>query len=462
MDFASDSDLEIFRKTLERLNIPSFNLKMEENPMIEAAATSTNPVETAAMDIPESSNTARFRPRYAPTPTARGIAYVHEAVKTEHDSPMDRLRPEGINPFGIYLDLDCNPDISSTLDRWETSLRLALSVNRMSLEDGKRYIGMAMIKSASQYWQNLRTETKEEALFGDNINDIVTKVIHLLRIEFLGEGYIDRDSPQYAEKYVHALLKLELNDICLLDKYICVFQDYYYHIYGKIGTDTMYLNMFYSKIPDPWGSALIRDYPFVNSDTLGRRISFLKERLSEWCHQAYLIKKAKMIRKENVLCCRGNNLITVIGDLKKPYVPKQKKIKNRFPNRLPFRRPNRFPNRFGRRRFFVRRRPGYFRRNWNNNPITRRTIYRKNPKQAKECRCYACNEIGHYANECPNKFNKKKIEIDEDIEKMIDQEDIIQVRKLEDLDDLQSGDSVYETDSETDYDEDLDYSEEDE
>ena len=45
---------------------------------------------------------------------------------------------------------------------------------------------------------------------------------------------------------------------------------------------------------------------------------------------------------------------------------------------------------------------------------------------------------------------------------MIDQEDFIQVRKIEDLDDLQSGDSVYETDSETDHDDDLDYSEEDE
>ena len=47
---------------------------------------------------------------------------------------------------------------------------------------------------------------------------------------------------------------------------------------------------------------------------------------------------------------------------------------------------------------------------------------------------------------------------------MIKQEDFIQVRKLEDLDDLHSDESIYETDSEIDdtCSEDLDYSEEDE
>ena len=145
-------------------------------------------------------------------------------------------------------------------------------------EDGTRYIGMAMIKSTSQLWHNLNLKTKATALEGESLINILTKVVHLLRTEFLGEGYIDRDLPQYAEKYVHALFKLELNDICLIDKYMCVFQDYYYHIYKKIGIDTMYLNMFYSKMPDPWGSTLIREYPFVSSDTLGRRIYFLKEK----------------------------------------------------------------------------------------------------------------------------------------------------------------------------------------
>ena len=37
LNFASDSDLEIFSKTFEKLNILKCNLKMEENPMIEAA-----------------------------------------------------------------------------------------------------------------------------------------------------------------------------------------------------------------------------------------------------------------------------------------------------------------------------------------------------------------------------------------------------------------------------------------
>ena len=118
---------------------------------------------------------------------------------------------------------------------------------------------------------------------------------------------------------------------------------------------------------------------------------------------------------------------------------------------------------FRRKRFFIKRRPGYFRRNWNS-PIRKRTIYKKNPKQAKECICYACNQIGHYANECPNKFNKKNIELDNDIKKMIEQEEFIRVKRLEDLDDLHSEESIYETNSEIDdtcYEE-LENSEEDE
>ena len=190
LESASDSEIEFLSQTLEKLNIPTYNLKMEENPMVEVVA--STPVEKTALDFLESTHSTRFmRPRHFRTPTARGTASVFGAVKQETDSPMDNLRPEGINPFGIYLDLDCNPNISSTLDRWETSIRLAIVVNRMTNDDAKRYIGMIMIKSALQFWQNLKTDTKAQALEGDNITNVVAKVIHLLRIEFLEEGLIE-------------------------------------------------------------------------------------------------------------------------------------------------------------------------------------------------------------------------------------------------------------------------------
>ena len=94
-----------------------------------------------------------------------------------------------------------------------------------------------------------------------------------------------------------------------------------------IGSDRESGHDIYSKIPYLWGYALIREYPFVSSDTLGRRISFKKEKLSHLCHQAYLIKKSKIIRRDNVLCCKGNDLITVIGDLKKKGYKKQKRFR---------------------------------------------------------------------------------------------------------------------------------------
>ena len=39
LETASESEIEILSQTLERLNIPKYNLKMEENPMVEVVNT---------------------------------------------------------------------------------------------------------------------------------------------------------------------------------------------------------------------------------------------------------------------------------------------------------------------------------------------------------------------------------------------------------------------------------------
>ena len=63
LESAESSEIEALSEALERLKIPTFNMKMEENPMVDATV--------ITRDLRESSTTERFRPRHSRTPTAR-------------------------------------------------------------------------------------------------------------------------------------------------------------------------------------------------------------------------------------------------------------------------------------------------------------------------------------------------------------------------------------------------------
>jgi hypothetical protein len=73
------------------------------------------------------------------------------------------------------------------------------------------------------------------------------------------------------------------------------------------------------------------------------------------------------------------------------------------------------------KRFFKKEKARYFKKKGYKKPF-KPFFRRKKGKNPKECKCYYCHEIGHYANNCPKKFkNKKILEVDEDIETMINQ-----------------------------------------
>ena len=113
--------------------------------------------------------------------------------------------------------------------------------------------------------------------------------------------------------------------MCALDEYLCAFNNYYYHCPEAIG-NILYLDLLFSKIPHPWGTTLLKDYPLTTSDTLGRRISYLKEQLSKWCSQAVILKKTKRLgkQKEIPLCCTSDKLPTTFDTLPR-YKTKSKK-----------------------------------------------------------------------------------------------------------------------------------------
>jgi hypothetical protein len=143
------------------------------------------------------------------------------------------------------------------------------------------------------------------------------------------------------------------------------------------------------------------------------------------------------LKKRISLCCDSTKMPLLIG-CDSPYY--YKKIKRKYKKQ-----------KSQHKRYFKRRRGKYYKQKGYipKKPSYRRKQGNKNPK---ECKCYYCHETGHYANKCPKKFNrnKKKFEIDKDIEEMIEQGDFVQLNTLEEIDSDESLFVLTNTDYSTD------------
>lgn len=369
-------------------------------------------------DIPTTSRQIPIRREFS-KPTQGYAAMMTTIRKEENYKPYESMKNEPINPFGIYLDLDCISNTEEAIDKWETAFRIAVSVNKMDIETVVSFLERTLLNSSLRYWQNLNPDIKKVIFETDNIlANIITRAVEAFRIEFCGEGNILKD-PATVKKYSTALLRLQLCDICEIDRYICVFQDYYYHIYNQVLDTSSYLPLFFAKIPDPWGQKLINTYDPGFNDTLGKRISHVRDKLSEWCGDAILAKRTKGLKKRISLCCDKPKMPLMIGCDSSYYYGKiKRKYKRKSQNK---------------KRYFKKRKTNYYKKKGYSR--TSKPTFKRKPKP-KECRCYYCKEVGHYANKCPKKFGKniKKFEIDEDIEKMINDGDFIQINDFREVD----------------------------
>ena len=119
-------------------------------------------------------------------------------------------------------------------------------------------------------------------------NAMITRAVELSCLEFLGEVTYFKDINS-AQKYTSILHKLTLCDMCDIDRYICIFQNYYYRTDAKErGT---YLQMFFSIIPIPWSKKLREEYNPSTKDMLGKRICYALGKLSKWHEKIVFIEK---------------------------------------------------------------------------------------------------------------------------------------------------------------------------
>ncbi|GKF24388.1 hypothetical protein Tco_0076710 [Tanacetum coccineum] len=71
--------------------------------------------------------------------------------KNEKFTPYESMKNEPINPFGIYLDLDCVNNTEEAIDKWETALRTAVAINKMDIDTLKGFLERTLLNSALRF-----------------------------------------------------------------------------------------------------------------------------------------------------------------------------------------------------------------------------------------------------------------------------------------------------------------------
>ncbi|KAK4404252.1 Enzymatic polyprotein [Sesamum angolense] len=162
--------------------------------------------------------------------------------------------------------------------------------------------------------RNGKADTKASILARDSKSAIADRLGRLIKIHFIGDGYFEESRTEKARENAQALFSLELRSICAVDEYIYWFRKYFFQ--SGVAVDVA-APMFFAKICSPWREMLIQSYkvPEGQMDSVARRMSFLKDKLKDWCYQASIQKNMKRLRgmiKRTPLCCDNNDFPTVI------------------------------------------------------------------------------------------------------------------------------------------------------
>ncbi|KAL0439466.1 UNVERIFIED_CONTAM: hypothetical protein Slati_2429600 [Sesamum latifolium] len=373
-----------------------------------------------------------------------------------------------LHPYDTILNLDIS-DFRNTeklIDEWVAALKIAATTLELDRENFIRLVELSLEGFVKIGWDNTPEDTKANILAGDSKSAIAERLGRLIKIHFIGDGYFEGSKAEKAREYAQALFGLELRSICTVDEYIYWFRKYFFQ--SGVATEIA-APIFFAKICSPWRKMLIQSYkvPEGQLDSVARRISFLKDKLKDWCYQASIQKNMRRLRgtiKRTPLCCDNNDFSTIIGESSEPR-KRKKQSSDSYPRssrRTPFRRRS-WWSKFKGRTYKSGQRTELTRvssqgsrptdaRSAGRTP-TRRTFrwaHTRANESFKDCNCWTCGAKGHISPDCPQKRGElRKFEVTNDILDAVYDGDLVPVYQFEDI---PSDESVYEEEIETDSD----------
>ncbi|CAN1149502.1 hypothetical protein LINPERHAP2_LOCUS17058 [Linum perenne] len=232
--------------------------------------------------------------------------------------------------------------------------------------------------------------------YGDNALKTFENIIQIITYEFLGRFPQEtKQNMTLSQQVIWHLTNLRICNMCYLEPFICEFRKYYYQVIEPAKKDLD--NLIYAKLLPIVASKVEATFEEELQkenipNTLGGRIFILQEWHKRACNEEKLKKQAKI-----KLCCeQSTDKVGKYGCEDDDRVKYYKKRHRKYSKirKVPYKEYKR----------------NQYKKQNNINKKSKQTEYC--PKGKTNCRCWLCNEEGHYTNKCPKKNkNDKKQEV---------------------------------------------------
>ncbi|GJU64352.1 putative transcription factor interactor and regulator CCHC(Zn) family protein [Tanacetum coccineum] len=288
------------------------------------------------------------------------------------------------------LNLDCISDLTERkriLEKWSTEISLILQTNQDDFQTAKSVLTLIEHKTEGNIQSLVKQAQWNEDLHGIDFFDSVIDKIFTMFVGIDYHGNKDLEIIKEQEQARRNLTRVQLINICNLDEYTCVYEKNIYKI--PLSEHLQWIEAYLMKIPIISEQTIQRwknEGNVISKNSLAFATRLAKEEITKICDTRYKQKKLKSLSKnccENIVNMENLDIGRIRNDKKKSFYKKKykKKYKTSWKQK--------------RKRFS----PGKYFKPTKDPPEK----YCPKGKEKKKCRCWTCNEEGHYSNECPKK-----------------------------------------------------------
>ncbi|RYE14831.1 MAG: hypothetical protein EOP45_19130, partial [Sphingobacteriaceae bacterium] len=359
----------------------------------------------------ESGTTSANFPEEIPREDRRRPTTTSGSTRTQN-IPVEKI-PEGItNTRALNLDCGSDQEQNIRIQKWYNEMKVLVYANEYLsrvTNDPKaiREAIMVTLTGNVARWAKYLIFPKDLDRSGI---EYLEAFVQALYQEFLGKdhnAFLEETNSVEQQEAIFRLDNMRLCNLCELEEFICEYLKNYYKVSDRT-LQPRYKDLIFDKMPHGFGIDLKASFPTSTyPQTIGGAIRAIRGKLLRTCKEITEKKKVRKAIKKGYCCEKQEFTIKDFG-CKKQKEKRRESSKNHY-----YRKPyNKYRNK--KYRSFKKYSTERYKKDFNNSyrkPQFRNKFFRRKPEwkkkppcpkgKGKDCKCWLCNEQGHYANECP-------------------------------------------------------------